>query len=599
VVGAINCFHDTTDQRVAKEAAEQAMRDQDRRLAVTYEQATVAIVEVDVEGRRLRVNEMACTLTGRTREEMLGRSFLDPFDPPERELEREKFRRLVAGEIDSYVTERRLARRDNKDIWASIRCSAVRDENGRFLYAVRIFDDVTQAKLATEALAESAQRLAATYENAGIAISEIDGDGRLLRVNEAACAITGYPRDELLGLSIFDITHPDDIDLELFRRQLQEPTQPYTVEKRILRKDGTSVWASVTSSAVCDAAGRFQYGIRVLQDITERREAEHLRRERERHLRDLFDSLPAAVYTTDAEGRITYYNQAAVELSGRQPQLGSDQWCVSWQLYWPDGTPMRHDQCPMATALREGRPIRNMEAVAERPDGTRVPFIPYPTPLCNDAGEVVGAVNMLIDISERKQAETQQRMLLDELNHRVKNNMQMLHALLSGAQRETSAPEARAVLADAGRRVAAMAAAQQTLYDARSPMTFDASQFLAVVCDSAQQGFPGDVRIECEAAAGQLSNDTAVPLALILNELLTNSVKHGVNDRERGTVRVGLKKLPGMWELSVEDDGPGFDLPEARRRSSGIGLVVGLTRQLGGSFEVQRTPCRCIVRLQQ
>jgi PAS domain S-box-containing protein len=121
--------------------------------------------------------------------------------------------------------------------------------------------------------------------------------------------------------------------------------------------------------------------------------------------RGLVDALPAAVYTTDAEGIVTYCNDAAVELSGRQPVIGSDRWCVSWRLYWPDGTPMPHDQCPMAIALRENRPVRDVEAVIEQPDGTRIPVMPYPTPLRDSSGTLVGAVNMLVDISDRKRAE--------------------------------------------------------------------------------------------------------------------------------------------------------------------------------------------------
>jgi len=119
----------------------------------------------------------------------------------------------------------------------------------------------------------------------------------------------------------------------------------------------------------------------------------------------LIQALPAAIYVTDADGRITFYNEAAAALWGCRPMLGSSEFCGSWKLYWPDGTPLPHDQCPMALALKEGRPIRNMEAVAERPDGTRVPFIPYPTPLFNADGVLVGAVNMLVDISERKRVE--------------------------------------------------------------------------------------------------------------------------------------------------------------------------------------------------
>ena len=118
----------------------------------------------------------------------------------------------------------------------------------------------------------------------------------------------------------------------------------------------------------------------------------------------LLQALPAAVYTTDARGRITFYNEAAAALWGCCPGLGKNEWCGS-RLYWPDGRPMPHDQCPMAIALKEKRPIRGAEALAERPDGTRIPFLAYPTPLFDDTGSLAGAVNTLIDISEHKQAE--------------------------------------------------------------------------------------------------------------------------------------------------------------------------------------------------
>ncbi len=125
----------------------------------------------------------------------------------------------------------------------------------------------------------------------------------------------------------------------------------------------------------------------------------------ENYFRQVLELLPAAVYITNAAGLITYYNEAAAALWGHYPQLGVGEWCGSWKLYWPDGRPLPHDQCPMALALREKRPIRGLEAVAERPDGVRVPFIPYPTPLYDESGELIGAVNMLVDISDRKRAE--------------------------------------------------------------------------------------------------------------------------------------------------------------------------------------------------
>jgi PAS domain-containing protein len=110
----------------------------------------------------------------------------------------------------------------------------------------------------------------------------------------------------------------------------------------------------------------------------------------------ILEQLPAAIYATDAGGRITFFNKAAVELAGRVPELGSDQWCVAWKLYGPDGAPLRHDQCPTALAIREDRAVRGAEAIAERPDGTRVSFIPYPTPLHDGSGKLIGALNMRV-----------------------------------------------------------------------------------------------------------------------------------------------------------------------------------------------------------
>ena len=107
---------------------------------------------------------------------------------------------------------------------------------------------------------------------------------------------------------------------------------------------------------------------------------------------ELLDALPVAVYMTDAEGRITYYNEAAAELWGHRPELGTSRWCGAWKIYWPDGRSLPHDQCPMAIALREGREVRGVSAIAERPDGTRVHLMPYPTLLRDASGKIVGAV---------------------------------------------------------------------------------------------------------------------------------------------------------------------------------------------------------------
>lgn len=118
-------------------------------------------------------------------------------------------------------------------------------------------------------------------------------------------------------------------------------------------------------------------------------------------LGDILEALPEAVYTTDENGLITFFNQAAASLWGVSPQLGKSEFCGSWKLYWPDGTPLPHDECPMAIALKEKRPIRGLEAIAARPDGTRIRFRAFPSPTFDSTGNLIGAVNMLVDLSDQ------------------------------------------------------------------------------------------------------------------------------------------------------------------------------------------------------
>ena len=120
--------------------------------------------------------------------------------------------------------------------------------------------------------------------------------------------------------------------------------------------------------------------------------------------RAFLEALGVAVYTTDADGRITFFNEAAAELWGRRPELG-EEWCGSFRLFWSDGTPLAHGDCPMAIALKEGRAVRGFTAIAERPDGSRIDFQPYPTPLFDRGGRLIGAVNVLVDVTERRRME--------------------------------------------------------------------------------------------------------------------------------------------------------------------------------------------------
>jgi PAS domain S-box-containing protein len=561
-----------------------------------FDNGGIGLHLVGPHGTILRANRAELAMLGYSAEEYVGRNIAEFYE--DKHVIEDILRRLMRGEkLDKYPAS--LVAKDGTFRHVLITSSA-QFRDGEFINTRCFTLDVTGWKDAENALKEQDRLLSATYENADVGISQADTEGRLLRVNGALCKITGYSREELLQRSFFDLTYADDVadDASLYAQHLAGECEQYRIEKRCMRKDGTTLWVSVSSTLVRDGAGKIRCVVNVVQDINKQRVAEHALRNSERQFRQLLETLPAAIYTTDAKGRITFYNKAAEEMAGRAPVIGVDEWCVTWKLFWPDGTPLPHDQCPMAIALKENRAVRGAEAIAERPDGTRVPFIPFPTPLRDAAGNLVGAVNMLVDVSERKQAEANQKVLLDELNHRVKNNMQMLNGLIRASLRETTNSEARVVLADASQRVGAMAAAQQVLYESGSGLGFDAKQFLDTVCASAGQALGRNILVSIvEAPDDKLSNDAGMPLALVLNELITNAAKYGISGRGEGQIRVGMLREDDAFVLYVEDDGNGFEIEKVRKRASGLGLVSGLARQLGGTFEVRREPkTRCVVR---
>jgi PAS domain S-box-containing protein len=176
-------------------------------------------------------------------------------------------------------------------------------------------------------------------------------------------------------------------------------------EAIIERPDGSRIAVLINIGPLRDESGLLVGALNVFQDITEKERLYDKQQRSEAQFRQLISALPAAVYTTDREGYITLFNDRAADLWGRRPDIGKEMWCGSFRIFRPDGTPLPLDQCPMAVALREGHPVLGQEIVVKRPDGTRAYVLPHPVPLRDASGEAAGAVNMLVDITERKRAE--------------------------------------------------------------------------------------------------------------------------------------------------------------------------------------------------
>jgi two-component system sensor kinase FixL len=253
---------------------------------------------------------------------------------------------------------------------------------------------------ASAARRESEARLRALFEVSPQVVWFADPAGRVTYINQHYTALVGLQAERALGEGWLASVHPEDrARARAAWSGAVAREEGYEVEFRMRRgSDGSYCWHLSRGAPLRDAAGRVERWIGIATDIDDRRRAEQA-------LRSLIEALGVAVYTTDADGRLTFYNEAAATLWGWRPPLGNKQWCGSSRLYTPNGTPLRHEDCPMGVALRENRPVHGEEAIAEQPNGTRVPFIAYPTPLRDAAGVLVGGVNVLVDITKRKAAE--------------------------------------------------------------------------------------------------------------------------------------------------------------------------------------------------
>lgn len=462
----------------------------------------------------------------------------------------------------------------------------LRNENGVVNGAVVCFQNSTPARQSNADRRRSLDWLGAIIENTPECVKVVDRDGILVQMNPAGLQmIEAGQSEDVEGRCVFDLIAPE------FREFWRE--QHYRVcdgEKLSWEFDLINLAGNrrhmethavpMTLPTEGGSKGGFVQ-LALTRDITERKRLESANSEAEQRLSDLLDALPTAVYTTDADGKLSYFNQACVDLAGREPVIGSDEWCVTWRLYWPDATPMRHDECPMATALRENRAINGAEAMAERPDGTLVPFLAYPAPLRDGTGKLIGAVNMLVNISERKVAENHRQLLLNELNHRVKNTLATVQSIAAQSFRRDTGNESYQWFE--GRLIALSKA-----HDVLSRENWQAADLREVVKQvAAPFQVSGHQRFTTDGPQQPLRPKQALALAMALHELCTNAAKYGALTSEAGHVRISWhvshrdtqSSLQFQWK---EEGGPAVTPPLHK----GFGSRL-LERGLGGELNAK------------
>ncbi|WP_374576054.1 sensor histidine kinase [Phenylobacterium sp.] len=308
--------------------------------------------------------------------------------------------------------------------------------------------------------------------------------------------------------------------------------------------------------------------------------------------RRMVENSPVAVYWTDVQGRITAFNPAAEMLWGGRPEAGVNRWCGFRRLFHPDGREMARETCPLAAAVREGLGGVGVEVGFERHDGARGAVLAYPTPLHGENGALIGAVNMLVEITERKEAELRQKALLDEVNHRVKNTLATIQSLAGQSFRGGGDPAVMAAAFEA--RLLALSQAHDLLARAHW-REIELGVLAAAVLDPGREG-----RVEASGPPTPITARAAVTLAMALHELAANAERYGALSSVGGRVDVSWRPdaRGGLALAWIESGGPAVDAP-ARLGFGRRFLENAVSRELGGRVDLTFAPegLRCLIEV--
>lgn len=477
-----------------------------------------------------------------------------------------------------------------------------KDGDGRPQRMLGTNADITTQVMAEARLQESEERFRHAFEYSAIGFALLDQDGGWMAVNRAICEIVGYAEEELIGHRFQEITYPEDLekDVDHVNRLIRGEITHFQMEKRYLRKNQSIVWVLLTASLVREEDGSPAYYIAQVEDITQRHEADRVLKYQQEQLRKFIEHTPAAVamfdrqmnYVASSQRWLEDYHLQEQSLLGRChydvfPEIGEE-----WKAV--------HQRC-LAGAV-ESRD----EDMFIRHDGLKEWLRWEVRPWLEPGGEIGGVVMFTEVITERKNAAEKIRtsleekeVLLREIHHRVKNNMQIISSLL---QLQTSSLHDSAdvvIFKDCQTRIHAMAMVHDRLYRSGNLSTINFGEHLCEVANlmaCGQAGLGRQIRLETACEDVELDLDKAIPLGLIASELITNAFKHAFKDREEGCIFISLRSNGGRkMQLQVRDDGnglpPGADPISAR--TLGLRLVRSLSHQLRAQilFPVQNTGC--------
>jgi PAS domain S-box-containing protein/diguanylate cyclase (GGDEF)-like protein len=429
-------MHGTIKDITERKQAELRLRESEERYRATFEQAAVGILHVSFEGSILRCNARFAEILEYTNEELRGQTIHRFTAPDDLANSKGVMERLQTGKVATESLEKRYIRKNGASTWVKMTISLQRDGEGRALHFIGLAEDINARKAAeerlaaaSEALRESEERYRATFEQAAVGIVHSSFEGRILRCNARFAEILGYTAEEICGLTIRQVTAPEDLaaSVKSMERLTNGTAVTDSLEKRYCRKNGSLTWVKITVSLQRDAQGRPVHSIAMVEDINDRKAAEErlaaaseALRESEERYRATFEQAAVGIVHTTFDGRILLCNKHFAEILG----YGAEE--VPGMTIWQFTLPEDHAESRM-TFERTGSgavdPVMKEKRYI-RKDGNLI-WVKLTVSAQRDAeGRPVHCIAVVEDINDRKIAEerlakTQEALRSSEERHRI------------------------------------------------------------------------------------------------------------------------------------------------------------------------------------
>lgn len=563
-----------------------------------YVTAPFAYQSLDAAGCLLEVNQEWLETLGYSREEVVGKNFSEFLHPAWQEHFQQNFPQFKAvGEV--LGVEFDMLSKDGSIIRVSFDGKIARNPAGDFQQTHCVFQNLTRQKRAAaiqNALGVSEERLQLAQISARLGIWERNMEDGSLNLSPELHELYGLPPGTITTYAQWrEMVHPEDLArIEAARDDIATSQSSFTVEYRTRHAAGHYLWISTKARIIFDTAGTPVRVLGVNIDITERKQAEQALAESESRFHTMINAIPQLAWMAHADGHIFWYNKRWYEYTGTTLKQ-MEGW--GWQsVHDPKKLPDMLES--WQASIKSGQPFDNTFPLRGA-DGVFRPFLTRIIPLKNNAGQVQRWFGTNTDISELKKAMEQvqtalaeKEVMLREIHHRVKNNLQVISSMVSLQADNMIDGQTRAELGDVRDRVRSMALVHEKLYQTGELAQLNFAEYVDSLLQylwRSHSTMAEQVQLKQKLIAIPMSIETAVPCGLILNELVGNALKHAFVPDRGGEVTVQLERnaTSGLIQLSVSDNGVGLPsgLDWQQCPTLGLRLVQILARQLGGTAE--------------